>query len=439
MGRRVSQAIDRRISRAINRWHRWPYYRLVIRINWSRVGFALLAATATIGVVALGFQGTIERRHPQAVLAGPPAAAEVSSAPKAPASSALQLIAEPASQGTESRLALGIVVRGPSELASAAAIEIIGLPSGWALSTGRSLGNLWRIPAAQLSGTSILPPRGFSGTVDLEVELRLADDTLVERRSVRRAVTELRRAMTDPAAQETTLLLGKAEALLVQRDVSAARLVLRHAAETGNARAALLLGGTYEGCVLWPSQLCNTDEDRAAAQVWYEKAAKFGSAEARQRLDRLASEEPRATGRAAAAPADKVNPPVSHPNFNTPPLDARSPDVKIGVVDVRAVQERDILSKAQGLLVLRDISAARLVLRHAAEAGNARAALLLGGTYEGCMLWPSQLCNTDEDRATARTWYEMAARLGSAEARQRLDRLPGGDLPIRPITAGTVR
>jgi hypothetical protein len=271
----------------------WPQIasdRSVIRVNWPRVALAGLLAAILMIVVTRRFQTTSEHNPQRAVSDGPAAAAGVSSAPKADPSLTLQLVPEPAYQVTDSsRLALGIFVSGPSELASAAAIEIIGLPSGWALSAGRPLGDLWRVPAVQLSGTSILPPRGFSGAVDLEVELRLADDTLVEHRSVRRVTTDLRRAMTNAAAQETTLLIRKAEGLLVQRDISAARLVLRRAAETGDARAALLLGGTYEGCVLYPSPSC--DADRATARIWYEVAAKFGSAEARQRLDRLASEK----------------------------------------------------------------------------------------------------------------------------------------------------
>jgi hypothetical protein len=198
--------VGRRISQAIDQWPQVVPDRLVIRVNWLRVGFAgLLAATVTIFVTIL----VTRERTLQAVSGGP---------------STLQLVAGPASQGTDSRsplVPLGSFVRGPSELASAATVEIIGLPSGSVLSAGRPLGNRWRIPAAQLSGAVILPPRHFSGAVDLEAELRLTDDTLVERRSVHRA-------MTDPelAAQETMLFLSKAESLLVQRDISAARLVL---------------------------------------------------------------------------------------------------------------------------------------------------------------------------------------------------------------------
>jgi hypothetical protein len=274
--------VGRRISQAIDQWPQVVPDGPVIRVNWPRVAFAGLLAAIVTTLVTLRFQATTERNL-RAVSGDPSASTEVLSAPQVDPSSTLQLVAEPVSQGTDGRLPLGIFLRGPSKTTSGAAIEIIGLPSGWALSAGRPLGNRWRVPAAQLSGASILLPRGFSGAVDLEVELRLADDALVERRSVRRA-------MTDPelAAQETMFLLSKAEGLLVQRDISAARLVLRRAANAGNARAALLLGGTYEGCLLYPR--CSAYADRATARTWYEMAAEFGSAEARERLDRLAGE-----------------------------------------------------------------------------------------------------------------------------------------------------
>jgi TPR repeat protein len=151
----------------------------------------------------------------------------------------------------------------------------------------------------------ILPPQGFSGAVDIAAELRLADDTLVERQSLHLAMmTEKRMApelaiektiapelaiekTTAPGlATEKTMItifhLKRAEDLLAQGDISAARLALRRLAEVGNARAALLLGESYEG-----------GADLAKARTWYENAAKFGSDEARRRLDRLGSEEPR--------------------------------------------------------------------------------------------------------------------------------------------------
>jgi TPR repeat protein len=63
--------------------------------------------------------------------------------------------------------------------------------------------------------------------------------------------------MTDPelAAQEIMLLLSKAEGLFAQRDISAARLMLRRAAKAGNARAALRLGGDIRGMFALPIAL----------------------------------------------------------------------------------------------------------------------------------------------------------------------------------------
>jgi TPR repeat protein len=94
-----------------------------------------------------------------------------------------------------------------------------------------------------------------------------------------------------------------------------------------------------------------------------------------------------------------------------------------------------LLRIAEGLLAAQDLAAARLVLRRAAEAGNARAALLLGESYDAHFRRQFDY-NPDVDRTTARTWYEVARKLGSTDARQRLNRLahdePGGDLPSRP-------
>jgi hypothetical protein len=340
----------------------------VIRVNWPRVAFAgLLAPTVTI-LVTFGFQVTREynpqavsggpsvievssapkadfqarsEHNPKPVSNGPSAATEVPSATKADLSPALQLFAEPAAQGTNDRLPLGIFIRGPSEIASTAAIDIVGLPNGWALSAGWPLAHAWRIPAVRLSGAMILPPQGFSGAIDFAAELRLADNTLVERQLVRRVridqapaeektisllrVAEgllaagdiatarlmLRRAaaagnaraalllgetpepmMIDPglADKKTLSLLRVADGLLAAGDITAARLVLQRAAAAGNARAALLLGETYDGCLIRRLN-CSADVNSSAARTWYEVAAEFGSTDARQRLHRLSSNE----------------------------------------------------------------------------------------------------------------------------------------------------
>jgi len=322
--------MGRRMPLQAEQWSQVAPDRLVIRINWPRVVFVGLVATLLAAIVTtlvtLRYQATSDHTA-QAVLGGPPPANHASPAPQADPPAG-HLVAGPVAGGTDESLPLGILVRGPSEIASGAAIEIIGLPSGWALSAGRPFGEKgWRIPAAKLPGAAILPPRGFSGAIDLVAELRLADDTLVERQSVRRVRIDPGLATTPPQpvesmrataiklpstsvssdekvvseeftgngreadSEEITSLLKVGEGLLAARDLAAARIVLRRAVEAGNARAALLLGETYDGGFLRRFGY-NPDVDRTTARTWYEVARRLGSTEALQRLNRLAHDGP---------------------------------------------------------------------------------------------------------------------------------------------------
>lgn len=84
-------------------------------------------------------------------------------------------------------------------------------------------------------------------------------------------------------------LLKRANALIASGDIAAARLVLRRAADAGNADAALALAGTYDPANLAKLGVHGIVPDVAMAQSWYEKAREFGSTEAPQRLEMLAS------------------------------------------------------------------------------------------------------------------------------------------------------
>ena len=84
-------------------------------------------------------------------------------------------------------------------------------------------------------------------------------------------------------------LLRRADALIASGDVAAARLALRRAADAGDPRAATTLGGTYDPAVLEKLSVHGIVPDVAMARSWYERAQKFGSAEAPQRLEMLAS------------------------------------------------------------------------------------------------------------------------------------------------------
>ena len=82
-----------------------------------------------------------------------------------------------------------------------------------------------------------------------------------------------------------------------------------------------------------------------------------------------------------------------------------------------------LLQRGQDLLEHGDIASARLVLRRAAEAEDARAAYALAATYYPNVLRELRVYGSAPDPARARAWYEKAIAFGSREAPQRLDML----------------
>jgi hypothetical protein len=219
---------------------------------------------------------------------------------------------------------IGIRVSGKT---AGLAVEIIGLPRGTAISSGRPLGaGAWRIPAADISNAMIHPPRGFTGAINLAVELRLADDTIVGRGSLHLEWTAKAAsgqnesaggmvlldtapngAAATPATTDANAIHGAAPAqrdhepiervirrsqdLMSAGDVGAARTLLQGAADTGDARAALALGATYDPIMLATLQAHSITADVALARDWYKRASDFGSQEAQQRLNLLASRD----------------------------------------------------------------------------------------------------------------------------------------------------
>jgi TPR repeat protein len=70
-----------------------------------------------------------------------------------------------------------------------------------------------------------------------------------------------------------------------------------------------------------------------------------------------------------------------------------------------------------------DLAGARIQFQRAAEAGDATAATALGATYDPTVFTKLGVVGIGADLEKARFWYQKAARLGSADARRRLDLL----------------
>jgi hypothetical protein len=84
--------------------------------------------------------------------------------------------------------------------------------------------------------------------------------------------------------QEVDRLTNLGEKMLAQGDVSTARRLLEHAAEARGARAALLLGATYDPEGLRKMGVLGMRPDVDKAHMWYTRAAQYGSTEASRRL-----------------------------------------------------------------------------------------------------------------------------------------------------------
>jgi hypothetical protein len=81
----------------------------------------------------------------------------------------------------------------------------------------------------------------------------------------------------------------------------------------------------------------------------------------------------------------------------------------------------ELLEHGDSLLRTGDIASARLFYERAAAAGEGRAALRLGATYDPAFLNRAGLGNMQADPVQARSWYSRALELGDAEAKKLLN------------------
>jgi TPR repeat protein len=115
----------------------------------------------------------------------------------------------------------------------------------------------------------------------------------------------------------------------------------------------------------------------------------------------------------AAAPA-VVPPQVTAPVAVAPPPPA--PQARRMDADELAT----LMKRARESLAAGDIPVARLLLERAADGQDASAALLLAQTYDAAVLGTSDVRNITPEPDKARSWYQRAAQLGSADAQRRL-------------------
>ncbi len=82
-----------------------------------------------------------------------------------------------------------------------------------------------------------------------------------------------------------------------------------------------------------------------------------------------------------------------------------------------------LLKRSEELITQGDIASARLMLTRAAEAGDARAALALGATFDKDVLRKLGVLGVSGDSRRRSAWYAKAAEFGLGEATRRLELL----------------
>jgi hypothetical protein len=188
------------------------------------------------------------------------------------------------------------VIASPSDGNLEVDVVISGLAPGSAVSIGTSAGpNRWRLPLKDLNRAAITPPQGFVGVMDLIMELRIANDTVIDRKGVLLEWSHNSRLATASfpprqlEAAEIKLMVKSGLEFMANGNVGAARLMFQPAAEAGDAVAAFALAETYDPSVLKRlGTRGGITPDVTLANSWYEKAGALGSTLARERLERLA-------------------------------------------------------------------------------------------------------------------------------------------------------
>jgi hypothetical protein len=176
-----------------------------------------------------------------------------------------------------------------------------------------------------------------------------------------------------------------------------------------------------------PSQLTASDVQlKDPAQVkdparWPSPAAQ-ASSPARQQVAAVAPSRDEITSayqtalqsRSPAAAPAVVPPQVTAPVAVAPPPPA--PQARKMDADELAT----LMKRAKESLTAGDIPVARLLLERAADGQDAGAALMLAQTYDPVVLGTSDVRNITPEPDKAKSWYQRAAQLGSADAQRRL-------------------
>jgi TPR repeat protein len=122
---------------------------------------------------------------------------------------------------------------------------------------------------------------------------------------------------------------------------------------------------------------------------------------------------------AVGAPAPAAAPTalaVVPPDPPAPAVAPPAPKIPSDQPRLTAAEVAGLLARGDSLLGVGDIASARLFYERASDAGNGRAALRLGATYDPGFLDRVHLPHLQSDAVQALSWYRRARDLGESEA-----------------------
>jgi len=130
-----------------------------------------------------------------------------------------------------------------------------------------------------------------------------------------------------------------------------------------------------------------------------------------------------AEANASPAPAEAMPAPVAAPQPTTAPPSNDAAAAPPASLSLESDEIAMLLKRGKDAFSTGDLAAARLLLRRAAEAGSAEAALALGATFDPLIIRRLGAIGAAPDAAQARQWYQKAVALGSPTASQPLAQL----------------
>lgn len=202
---------------------------------------------------------------------------------------------------TNEPMQLGVVVTGET---AGTSVLLTGLPPNAVVSPGRRIGTEgWVLAPVEAAAAVVTPPQGYSGSLELGLELWVGNDRIADRRSLRvewSGAPDTRTAAvvpTVPATQvarsldreEIAMLMKRGEDAMAVGDIMGARLAFRRLAEARDPRGTLAYASTYDPNVIERMPLIGIRADAAQAKQWYERALEFGAPEAARRLEAIAN------------------------------------------------------------------------------------------------------------------------------------------------------